>query len=140
MSTDVAYELHSFSAGRWKIQGFFDDRDLAVSEAHRMEEAKRFPAVRVMEEKFDPETGGYKSRTIYRSSALDHHNEVALKERADTRREVEAIRTARPAPAASKTAKAQSSTPALTMIALKAVLLFALGFAAIWAINRYGGV
>ena len=140
MSTDIAYELHSFSAGRWKIQGFFDDRDLAVSEAHRMEEAKRFPAVRVVEEKFDPETGGYKSRTVYRSSALDQHNDVALKERADTRREVEATRSARPAAAAGKPAKAQSSSPALTMIALKAVLLFALGFAAIWAINRYGGV
>ena len=138
MSTEVAYELHSFSAGRWKIQGFFDDRDLAVSEAHRMEEARRFPAVRVVEEKFDPETGGYKSRTVYRSSAIDQHNDTALKERATTRREVEATRSARPA--ASKPAKAQSSSPALTMIALKAVLLFALGFAAIWAINRYGGV
>lgn len=139
MSTDVAYELHSFSGGRWKIQGFFDDRDIAVSEAHRMEEARRFPAVRVVEERFDPETGGYKSRTVYRSSALDEHNEHALKERADTRREVEASRTAKPQ-AASKSAKAQSSSPALTMIAVKAVLLFALGFAAIWAINRYGGV
>ncbi|MDZ7712217.1 MAG: hypothetical protein U5L06_03440 [Rhodovibrio sp.] len=94
MSTELAYELHSFSGGRWKIQGFFDDRDLAVSEAHRMEEARRFPAVRVVEERFDPETGGYKSRTVYRSSAVDQHNETALKERADTRREVEATRSA----------------------------------------------
>jgi ferric-dicitrate binding protein FerR (iron transport regulator) len=139
MSTDIAYELQSFSGGRWKIQGFFDDRDLAVSEAHRMEEARRFPAVRVIEERFDPETGGYKSRTVYRSSAVDQHNETALKERADTRREVEATRTARPE-APPKAAKPQSSSPALTMIAVKAVLLFALGFAAIWAINRYGGI
>lgn len=139
MSTEVAYELHSFSAGRWKIQGFFDDRDLAVSEAHRMEEARRFPAVRVVEERFDPQTGGYKSRTVYRSSAVDEHNEHVLKERADTRREVEATRSVRQEPAA-KSAKPRSASPALTMIAVKAVLLFALGFTAIWAINHYGGV
>jgi hypothetical protein len=139
MSTEIAYELHSFSGGRWKIQGFFDDRDLAVSEAHRMEEARRFPAVRVVEERFDPETGGYKSRTVYRSSAVDQHNEEAIKERAETRREVEASRNAR-TDSRPKPAKPQSASPALSMIALKAVLLFALGFAAIWAINRYGGV
>jgi hypothetical protein len=139
MSTEIAYELHSFSGGRWKIQGFFDDRDLAVSEAHRMEEARRFPAVRVVEERFDPETGGYKSRTVYRSSAVDQHNEEAIKERAETRREVEASRNAR-TDSRPKPAKPQNASPALSMIALKAVLLFALGFAAIWAINRYGGV
>jgi hypothetical protein len=138
MSTDIAYELHSFSSGRWKIQGFFDDRDLALSEAHRMEEARRFPAVRVVEERFDPATGGYKSRTVYRSSTVDQHNDTALKERADTRREVQASRSAR-AEAAPKPAKPQSASPALTMIAIKAVLLFALGFAAIWAINHYAG-
>ena len=138
MSTEIAYELHSFSGGRWKIQGFFDDRELAVLEAHRMEEARRFPAVRVVEERFDPPSGGYKSRTVYRSSAVDEHNETALKERAETRREVEAARSERSGPPA-QPAKTQSASPALTMIALKAVLLFALGFAAIWAINWYGG-
>jgi hypothetical protein len=142
MSTEIAYELHSFTAGRWKIQGFFDDRDLAISEAHRMEEARRFPAVRVVEERFDPESGGYKSRTVYRSSAVDQHNDAALKERAETRREVAATRTDRrdKRDKRDKNAKPQSTSPALTMIALKAVLLFAIGFAAIWAINRYGGV
>jgi hypothetical protein len=142
MSLDVAYELHSFSGGRWKIQGFFDDRDLAISEAHRMEAAHRFPAVRVVEERFDAQVGGYKSRTVYRSSAVDDHNDHALLERAETRREVEAARShapaAKPDPGG-KPGKPENASPALTMIAVKALLLFALGFAAIWAINHYGG-
>jgi ferric-dicitrate binding protein FerR (iron transport regulator) len=138
MSTEIAFELHSYSGGRWKIQGFFDDRDLAISEARRMEETRRFPAVRVVEEWHDPQTDDYKSRTIYRSSAVDQHNETALKQRADTRREVASTRSARTDPKG-KAARSQSSSPALTMIAVKAVLLFALGFAAIWAINHYGG-
>ncbi|MBK1697156.1 hypothetical protein [Rhodovibrio salinarum] len=137
MSAEIAYELHSYTGGRWKIQGFFDDRDLAILEARRMDESRRFPAIRVVEERFDPETGGYKSRTVYRSSALDQHNDTALKERAEARREATATRTARN-DAKVNEGKAGSISSSLPMLAVKAVLLVALGFAAIWALNHFG--
>lgn len=139
MTGEVAYELHAFTGGRWKIQGFFDDKDLAVSEAYRMEESRRFPAVRVVEERYDPDVGGYKARTLYRSSAIDEHNDAVAKERAQARREMQRQERARArAREAAAAPQRGSAVVAYAMLAAKAVLLFGLGFAAIWAINYYG--
>jgi hypothetical protein len=138
MSDSRAYELHAYSGGRWKIQGFFDDQELAVAEARRMDSTRRFPAVRVVEERYDPGDGSYHSRTVFRSSPVEQHNEQALKQRAETRRTVEDERARhRRTEAEGRPAKTGGASPALSMIALKAVLLAVLGVAAYWALNHY---
>jgi hypothetical protein len=68
------FEIHTFRSGVWKIDSVFDDRDLAIMEADRMDRSKRFSAVRVIEETFDDETEKGNTRTIFRSTKAQHIN------------------------------------------------------------------
>lgn len=67
----VVYEIHTFRDAAWKIDSVFDDRDLAVLEALRVERANRHAAVRVVEESIDAATDRPVTRTIYRTSKID---------------------------------------------------------------------
>jgi hypothetical protein len=80
-----AYEIHTFAGGKWKIDSVFDDRDLALFEAGRMEESGRHAGVRVIEEEFDESTQKTRIRTIYRGSKLDSSNAAALEKAKTTR-------------------------------------------------------
>ncbi len=60
-----AFEIHTFHNGKWKIDSVFDDRDIALFEASRMESGSRFAAVRVVEESFDEDSQECSTRTIY---------------------------------------------------------------------------
>ncbi len=61
-----AFEIHTFHNGKWKIDSVFDDRDLALFEAGRMESSSRHAGVRVIEETFDEDSQECKTRTIYK--------------------------------------------------------------------------
>jgi hypothetical protein len=63
-----AYEIHVFRSGRWVIDSVFDDQDLAVIEAQRMNGSGRYPGLRVVEEVFDEHTSETRTRTVYRDS------------------------------------------------------------------------
>lgn len=63
-----AFEIHTFHNGRWKIDSVFDDRDLALFEAGRMESSSRYVGVRVIEENFDEDSQECTTRTIYRGA------------------------------------------------------------------------
>lgn len=67
----VVYELQLFRDHDWKIDSVFDDRDLAVIEAQRIERSKRYSGVRVVEETCDQSTSRPVTRTIYRSSKVE---------------------------------------------------------------------
>ncbi|HET7595535.1 MAG TPA: hypothetical protein VFK15_01250 [Burkholderiales bacterium] len=82
-----AFEIHTYQGGKWKIDSVFDDRDLAVFEAQRMEGSKRYLGVRVVEETFDENTQQTAVRTIYRGIAVESasHAEHAKKQQATAR-------------------------------------------------------
>jgi hypothetical protein len=61
-----AFEIHTFRSGNWKIDSVFDDRELAMFEAQRMDSSNRFPGVRVVEEIFDEAQATTSTRTIFR--------------------------------------------------------------------------
>ncbi len=61
-----AFEIHTYRGGKWKIDSVFDDRDLALFEAGRMETSSRFAGVRVIEENFNEDTQEVTTKTIYR--------------------------------------------------------------------------
>ncbi|MFT5539369.1 MAG: hypothetical protein ACI82H_000888 [Alphaproteobacteria bacterium] len=42
MAVLKVFEIHTFRSGVWKIDSVFDDRDLAIMEAGRMDRSKRF--------------------------------------------------------------------------------------------------
>ncbi len=70
----VVFEIHTFREGVWKIDSVFDDKDLAVNEAQRMERSGRYSAIRVVEESFDEQTDKGNTRTVYRSTKVDRIN------------------------------------------------------------------
>lgn len=64
----VVYEIHTHRDGAWKIDSVFDDKDLAVLEATRLERGNHHPTVRVVEETVDQATDHKVTRTIYRTA------------------------------------------------------------------------
>ncbi len=90
MSTSLkAYEIHTFQGGKWKIDLVFDDRDLALFEAQRMDESGRHPGVRVIEEDYDEGTQKTKIRTIFRGSKIAEANAQALERTREVRQHVQ---------------------------------------------------
>lgn len=64
-----AFEIHTYRGGKWKIDSIFDDRELAIFEAQRMDCSNRFPGLRVVEEIFDEAASKTTTRTIFRGGA-----------------------------------------------------------------------
>jgi len=77
----VVFEIHTFREGVWKIDSVFDDKDLAVNEAQRMERAGRYSAIRVVEETYDEVTEKGNTRTVYRSTKVDRVNTESAERR-----------------------------------------------------------
>ncbi len=63
-----AYEIHTFKDSVWKIDSVFDDRDLALHEANKIDEGSRYAAVRVIEENYDEVSDLTTTRTIFRGT------------------------------------------------------------------------
>lgn len=105
----VVYEIHTFRDGAWKIDSVFDDRDLAVLEAQRVERTNRYSGVRVVEETYDQATDRTVTRTIYRSSKVDRPNAEALQRRI---RPAVASSSAIGSASASGTARSRPARPA----------------------------
>jgi hypothetical protein len=83
-----AYEIHIFTGGKWKIDSVFDDRDLALFEAQRMDDSGRHAGIRVIEEEFDHSTQKSKVRTIFRGSKVEQSNAQALEKVKEARLQV----------------------------------------------------
>ncbi|MHA1109268.1 MAG: hypothetical protein ACTSQV_09140 [Alphaproteobacteria bacterium] len=66
-----AFEIHTLGRGKWKIDSVFDDRELALFEAGRMETSRRFSGIRVIEENFDEDSQKTTTRTIFRGSTAN---------------------------------------------------------------------
>jgi ferric-dicitrate binding protein FerR (iron transport regulator) len=100
MSDIKAFEIHTYQGGKWKIDSVFDDRDLAMFEAQRMDGSGRFSAVRVVEEIFSEKTQETKTRTIFRGSKIDGANNAELEKSRNARQNPAQPRKKRPADAA----------------------------------------
>lgn len=128
----VVYEIHTFRDGAWKIDSIFDDRDLAMLEAQRVERAKRYSGVRVVEETFDEVTDKTVTRTIYRSSRVDKPNTEAFHRRAEAIQHPTRARPSRPEQPAKRPASLHHVLVVATLTA--GAILFS-GLGAIYALN-----
>ena len=66
-----AFELHTYTGGKWKIDSVFDSRELALHEARRVDEGSRYSGVRVIEENHDDSTDLTTTRTIFRGGTVE---------------------------------------------------------------------
>ncbi len=60
-----SYELQTYRDGQWKFDSYFDQRDLVLSEATRLDRAGRYMGVRVLEELFDEQSQTSNYKTIF---------------------------------------------------------------------------
>lgn len=95
MSDMKAFEIQTFQGGKWKIDSVFDDRDLAMFEAQRMDESSRYSGVRVVEEVFSEATQETRTRTIYRGSKVEANNAAELRKSKEVRQRADANRAKR---------------------------------------------
>lgn len=59
------FELQTFQTGKWAVDSYFDDRDLAMSEAEKLEGSGRHSGVRVLQEDFDGDDTKSRVRVIF---------------------------------------------------------------------------
>lgn len=85
MSDMKAFEIHTYQSGKWKIDSVFDDRDLAMFEAQRMDQSGRYTSIRVVEEIYVEATQETKTRTIYRGSKVADTNAAQLRKSRENR-------------------------------------------------------
>jgi hypothetical protein len=64
-----SFEIQTFNDGKWKMDSVFDDRDLALHEAKKVDAAGRYAGVRVIEENYDEATNKVTNRTLFRGGA-----------------------------------------------------------------------
>jgi hypothetical protein len=115
----ILYEIHTFRGATWKIDSVFDDKDLAVYEAQRIEKGGRFSAVRVIQETYDEETQRMGVRTIYRSTKVDRAN-VELEQKRNR-----PLSVASPPPLPKP--KKAGVSPVLLLLTLTAIVLGGIG-------------
>jgi len=123
-----AYEIQTFQDGKWKIDSVFDDRDLALFEARRVDEGNRYAGVRVIEEVYDEASDLTTTRTIFRGSRADR-NERARKAAAASRNSARAARTTtrEPARRARPAAKPTTASFLVPVLVLSVLVVAALG-------------
>ena len=59
------FELQTFQTGKWAVDSYFDDRDLAMSEAEKLEVSGRHSGVRVLQEDFEGDDSKSRVRVIF---------------------------------------------------------------------------
>ena len=64
-----SFEIQTYTDGRWKMDSVFDDRELALHEAKKIDASARYSGVRVIEENYDEATDKVSSRTLFRGGA-----------------------------------------------------------------------
>jgi len=130
-----AFEIHTFHDGKWKIDSVFDDRELALFEARRVDEGTRYSGVRVIEEVYDETSDLTTTRTIFRGGNADRQErarkaEAAQKAAAIVREGATGEPTRRRRPR-----KKEKTTNYLVPVLILAVLLFA-GLSAVLGLQQ----
>lgn len=62
----IAFEIHTFRDGHWRIDSIFDDAELALETAKRIEEGCRYAGVLLIEEDYDEQSNTATNRTLFR--------------------------------------------------------------------------
>lgn len=62
----LSYEIQTFKDGVWKIDSVFNECELAMFEAKRIDGGRRYTGVRLIEEKYDETTDLTTTRTLFR--------------------------------------------------------------------------
>lgn len=65
MSGSVSYEILSLKAGKWSIEGVLGNKQEALEDARSMLAGKHHLAIKVLEERYDPETDRTTTKLVF---------------------------------------------------------------------------
>jgi hypothetical protein len=120
------FEIQTFKDGKWKLDSVFDDRELALFEAKRVNEGTRHSGVKVVEEIWDEVTNETTIRTLFRGGAA--RNDMPAKPKAAAKRTKSGYRTGKRKEGAGKRKrKAKKSGFITPIITLVLIILVAVG-------------
>ena len=136
----VAYEVQVYEGGDWQIASMFNERELALMAARRIEEGLRRKETRVVEETHDEDSGRTRSKVIYSTPKLRSQDSPPaqaktpdIKPKSEPRQTRRSTRRRPPAAAA-------KSAPNLMILLLTFVLIFSLGIAGIIGLRFLSGL
>ncbi|MGO8918768.1 MAG: hypothetical protein ACLQJR_22945 [Stellaceae bacterium] len=79
----ITFETQTRLDRSWRTVGIFDDRPAAVAEAERVLDARRSPAVRVVQVLYEPSSSKCTEYTVFRATCFDEENERSRARLAD---------------------------------------------------------
>ena len=59
------FELQVYKSGNWNVDSYFDDREIAMSEAERLNGSGRYLGIRLMQEDYDESSNMSSCRVVY---------------------------------------------------------------------------
>ncbi len=62
------YEVHTLKGGQWEIDSTYPDRESSIEVAKQLHGEKRFDAIKVIKDTFDPQSGKGKEIVVYDTS------------------------------------------------------------------------
>ena len=131
-----AFEIHTYQDGKWRIDSVFDDRELALFEARRVDEGSRYSGVRVVEENYDEASDLTTTRTIFRGGNVDRQEKARKARQAVKARNAALSGAGSREPARSRRPKKnQKSSSILIPVLILSVLVIA-GLAALFGLQE----
>lgn len=138
-----ACKIHTYQSGKWRIDSVFDDRDLALFEAQRMDESGRYTGIRVIEEIYFESTQETKTLTIFHGSKVVAANAEQLRKSKQTRviagktkkKQAEVVQRK----AAAKRRKIKKKSSPVGLIVIMLIIVIAAG-AAMFGLNFAEGM
>ena len=68
------FEIQVYKSGDWNVDSYFDDREIALSEAERLNESGRHAGVRILQEDYDEASNRSKCRVVFSKTRLSDAN------------------------------------------------------------------
>jgi len=130
VAKSVAFEIQVYKAGSWKIDSIFDDRELVLFEAKRLESYSRQDSIRVIEETYDDATALTSVRIIFRSAKVNPTPSPAPAKRSPPQADVQPNRGRQKPDATKGSGIGQVIWFALAVAAITGAIIFLKSFAA----------
>ncbi len=135
------YELQVYKNGGWQFDSYYDNRDLVLFEAERIDAAGRYLGVRVLVEKFNEERQTSSFSTIF--SRLKKNDEIggppSQGARAGTAGKAEASPSGAGKRRSGGARKSKKSGGNVTWILMGGIALVVIGIGMILALREFAG-
>jgi hypothetical protein len=115
------YEVHTLKGGQWVIDSTYPDREASIEVAKQLHGEKRFDAIKVIKDTFDPRTGQGKELVVYDTSKAPRDKAPPQQPAAAKAAEAAAATVAK-APEGRPAAKPKKARNQDVSVAIKAVL------------------